>query len=89
MQSIIVLLIGHFHDLRHTATTALVDEGVDIRKARTRFVHSEQALLRIYSLATAEGDRRTAEAVGEQFRPRDGRPIIACEAGHRDGKSGV
>jgi integrase len=83
----------HFHDLRHTAATALVDEGIDIKTAQTRLGHSEQLMLRIYAQATEEGDRRAAERVGERFRPRDGREMdglsLLSKAGHRDGKNGV
>jgi integrase len=39
----------HFHDLRHTATTALVEEGVDIKTAQTRLGLSEQVMLRVYA----------------------------------------
>jgi integrase len=67
----------HFHDLRPTAATALVDEGVDIKTAQTRLGHSEQVMLRIYAQATEEGDRRAAEKVGERFAPRDGRAMDA------------
>jgi site-specific recombinase XerD len=37
----------HFHDLRHAAATALVDEGIDIKTAQTRLGHSEHVMLRI------------------------------------------
>jgi integrase len=75
----------HFDDLRHTAATALVDEGIDIKTAQTRLGHSEQVMLRIYAQATAEGDRRAVEAVGERFRPRDGRAMDAVSLPPRPG----
>jgi integrase len=60
----------HFHDLRHTAATALVDEGVDIKTAQTRLGHSEQVMLRIYAQTTERADRNAAAKVGERFKPR-------------------
>jgi integrase len=59
----------HFHDLRHTAATALVGEGVDIKTAQTRLGHSEQVMLRIYAQATERADRNAAAKVGERFKP--------------------
>ena len=58
-----------YHDLRHTAATALVDEGVDIKTAQTRLGHSEQVMLRIYAQATERADRSAADKVGERFKP--------------------
>jgi integrase len=62
----------HFHDLRHTAATALVDEGVDIKTAQTRLGHSEQVMLRIYAQATERADRSATDKIGERFKPRGG-----------------
>ena len=59
----------HFHDLRHTAATALVAEAIDIKTAQTRLGHSAQVMLRIYAQASARADRTAAEKVGEVFRP--------------------
>jgi integrase len=59
----------HFHDLRHTATTALVEEGVDIKTAQTRLGLSEQVMLRVYAQATERADREAAGRVGDRFRP--------------------
>lgn len=67
-----------FHDLRSMAATALVAEGVDIKTAQTRLGHSNPALtLAVYARATVEADRRAADAVGDRFRPRDGRAMDA------------
>jgi integrase len=69
----------HFHDVRKTAATALVDEGVDIKTAQTRLGHTEQVMLRVYARATERADRAAAEKIGERFRParstRDGSKI--------------
>lgn len=59
----------HFHDLRHTATTALVEEGVDIKTAQTRLGLSEQVMLRVYAQATEGADREAAGRIGDRFRP--------------------
>lgn len=54
-----------FHDLRSMAATALVSAGVDVRTAQTRMGHSSPSVtLAIYARATAEADRRAADAVG-------------------------
>jgi integrase len=54
-----------FHDLRSMAATALVAAGVDVRTAQTRMGHSSPSVtLAIYARATAEADRRAADAVG-------------------------
>jgi integrase len=65
-----------FHDLRSNAATALVAAGVDIKTAQTRLGHANPAMtLAIYARATAEADRKAADAVGERFRPRDARAM--------------
>ena len=47
----------HFHDLRHTATTTLVTEGVDIKTAQSRLGHSTPHLtLHVYAQATEQAD---------------------------------
>jgi integrase len=66
----------HFHDLRSNATTALIAEGVDVKVAQVRIVHSDPRItLGLYARATPEADRRAADRVGERFRPRDGRAM--------------
>jgi integrase len=65
-----------FHDLRSTAASAMVAAGVDVKTAQRRLGHANVTLtLQVYARATAEADRRAAELVGEQFRPRDKRGI--------------
>ena len=59
----------HFHDIRHTAATALVAEEVDIKTAQTRLGHSAQVMLRIYAQASERADRQAADKVGKVFRP--------------------
>ncbi len=57
-----------FHDLRSMAATALVAAGVDVRTAQTRMGHSSPSVtLAIYARATAEADRRAADAVGRAY----------------------
>lgn len=57
-----------FHDLRRTAATALVAEGVDIKTAQTRLGHSDPRLtLSLYAQATAAGDRAATNKLGERF----------------------
>jgi integrase len=66
-----------FHDLRSVAASAMVAEGVDVKTAQKRLGHANPALtLAIYARATADADRRAADAVGERFRPRDGRAMV-------------
>ena len=58
----------HFHDLRSMSATVLVTNGVDIKTAQTRLGHASPAVtLAIYARATAEADRRAADALGEAF----------------------
>jgi integrase len=64
----------NFHDLKHTAGTALLDEGVNIKTAQTRLGHANpRTTLAVYAQATIRGDRDAADRLGERFRPRDGR----------------
>jgi integrase len=63
-----------FHDLKHTAGTALLDEGINIKTAQSRLGHaSPRTTLALYAQATTRGDREAADRLGKRFRPRDGR----------------
>jgi integrase len=65
-----------FHDLKHTAGTALVEDGVDVKTAQARLGHaSPVTTLKIYAQATAEANRKAADLLGERFRPRDRRAM--------------
>jgi integrase len=58
----------NFHDLRRTNATAMVAEGVDVKKAQARLGHSDPRLtLAIYAQATTEGDRSAAEKLGARL----------------------
>jgi integrase len=60
----------NFHDLKHTAGTALLDEGVNIKIAQARLGHANpRTTLAVYAQATAEADRDAAKRLGERFRP--------------------
>jgi integrase len=62
-----------FHDLKHTAATALVEEGVDVKTAQVRLGHADpKTTLGIYAQVTEQADRMAAERVGERLRPRSG-----------------
>ena len=64
----------NFHDLKHTAGTALLEEGVNIKTAQERLGHANpRTTLAVYAQATKEADREAANRLGERFRPRDGR----------------
>ncbi len=64
----------NFHDLKHTAGTALLDEGINIKTAQARLGHANpQTTLALYAQATVQGDREASNRLGERFRPRDGR----------------
>ena len=59
-----------FHDLRSLSATALVALGADVKTAQARLGHATpDVTLAIYARATAEGDRRAAEALGDLFSP--------------------
>ena len=63
----------NFHDLKHTAGTALLEEGVNIKTAQERLGHANpRTTLAVYAQATKEADREAAERLGQRFRPRDG-----------------
>jgi hypothetical protein len=56
-----------FHDLKHTAGTTLVEEGVNVKTAQARLGHANpQTTLRIYAQATDRADRQAAERIGER-----------------------
>ena len=60
----------NFHDLKHTAGTALLDEGVSIKTAQARLGHANpRTTLAVYAQSTAEADRDAAKRLGERFRP--------------------
>ena len=66
----------HFHDLRKTAATVLLVEGVDVKTAQRRLGHaSPQVTLRVYAQATEQADRAAAEKIGTVFRPRSGTDV--------------
>ena len=68
------LLDLNFHDLKHTAGTALLDEGINIKTAQARLGHANpQTTLALYAQATVQADREASDRLGERFRPRDGR----------------
>lgn len=73
----------NFHDLKHTAGTALLDEGVNIKIAQARLGHANpRTTLAVYAQATAEADRDAAQRLGERFRPqRKADPSGSREAG--------
>jgi integrase len=60
-----------FHDLKHTAATALVEEGVDVKTAQVRLGHANPlTTLGIYAQVTDRADRMAADRVGDRLRPR-------------------
>jgi integrase len=62
-----------FHDLRSMAATALIASGTDVKTTQTRLGHANpQTTLALYARATADADRRAADAVGDVFRPAAG-----------------
>lgn len=59
-----------FHDLKHTAATALVEEGVDVKTAQLRLGHANpHTTLRIYAQVTQRADRAAADRVGARLKP--------------------
>lgn len=79
-----------FHDLKHTAATALVTAGVDVKTAQRRLGHANpQTTLRIYAQAPDDADRAAARIVGDVFRPRDGRAMDAAEGVDGDRPAGL
>lgn len=74
----------NFHDLKHTAGTALLEEGVNIKTAQERLGHANpRTTLAVYAQATKEADREAAKRLGERFRPRDGRGMVHPTAAPR------
>jgi integrase len=67
-----------FHDLKHTAATLLVEEGIDIKTAQVRLGHANpQTTLRIYAQVTEATDRAAAKKIGKRLQGR-GRKDRAC-----------
>lgn len=61
----------NFHDLKHTAGTALLEEGVNIKTARSVLGHANpRTTLAVYAQATKQADREATERLGQRFRPR-------------------
>lgn len=57
-----------FHDLKHTAATLLVEEGVNVKTAQVRLGHANpQTTLRIYAQVTEEADRAAAKKIGQRL----------------------
>jgi integrase len=76
----------NFHDLKHTAGTALLDEGINIKTAQARLGHANpKTTVAFYAQATAQADREAADRLGERFRPRDGRGMVSRSAKSRRG----
>ena len=71
------LAVLNFHDLKHTAGTALLDEGINIKTAQARLGHANpRTTLAFYAQATVQADREASDRLGERFRPRDGRGMV-------------
>jgi len=58
-----------FHDLRRSAATALVVEGVDMKTTQTRLGHADPRMtLALYAQASSDADRDAAARIGERYR---------------------
>lgn len=58
-----------FHDVKHTAATLLVEEGVDVKTAQVRLGHADpRTTLRIYAQVTEPTDRAAAKKIGQRLR---------------------
>ncbi|HET9689585.1 MAG TPA: site-specific integrase [Acidimicrobiales bacterium] len=69
-----------FHDLRRTAATALVLDGVDLKTAQTRLGHADpRTTIGLYAQATQKADRDAAEALGTRFRPPTTAPVVPAD----------
>lgn len=59
-----------FHDLRHTAGTAMVAAGVDVKTVQIRLGHASPiTTLRIYAQGSSPADRAAADVLGNIFKP--------------------
>ncbi len=59
-----------FHDLRHTAGTAMVAAGVDVKTVQIRLGHASPiTTLRIYAQGSSPADRAAADVLGKIFKP--------------------
>lgn len=57
----------HFHALRHTSATLLLQKGVDIKTVSARLGHSSIAVTEIYLHRTVKGDRQAAAEMNKLF----------------------
>ena len=72
-----------YHDLRHTAGTALVAGGTDIKTAQVRLGHANPlTTLRVYAQATHDADRAAAKSLGDLFRPTRSSAPGTADDGH-------
>jgi integrase len=58
------------HDARHSATTRMLQAGVDLDTVGSITGHSDRALILYYGHATRDSKRRAAEALEDSLRPR-------------------
>lgn len=56
----------HFHDLRHTAATKMLDAGVNTLNIMRVLGHSSMKMTAVYAHGTDEGLRRAVEALAEK-----------------------
>ncbi|MGH7693091.1 MAG: tyrosine-type recombinase/integrase [Candidatus Dormibacteria bacterium] len=71
----------HFHDLKHTAGTAMVASGIDAKTAQVRLGHAYPATtLRIYAQATPSADKDAAQRLGDPVLTSRGETIAHWHA---------
>jgi integrase len=58
------------HDARHSATTRMLQAGIDLDTVGSITGHSDRALILYYGHATRDSKRRAAEALEDSLRPR-------------------
>jgi integrase len=65
----------HFHDLRKTAITMMVETGVDIKTAQARLGVTEAVILRVYAQATERADREAVKKLAARLSPPPSRGV--------------
>ena len=60
-----------FHQLRHTHASLLIAQGVDIATVAKRLGHDVDTLLRTYTHAIKESDKKAANALGNLIKKKD------------------
>ena len=67
----------HFHDLRHTAASKMVEAGVDLVTVKEILGHSSIEMTIRYAHPTSENKRRAVEKLEQIFAEADSQNVVS------------